>query len=43
MDTFTYLDEFLGYRFEDSKVVAKAQAITLGPLQVHLCRFIDKG
>ena len=41
MDKFTHLDEFLGYLFEDSKVVEKAQAITAGILKAHSCRLSE--
>lgn len=41
MDKFTHLDEFLGYRFEGSKAVKKAQAIVAGILKAHSCRLSE--
>jgi hypothetical protein len=41
MDKFTHLDEFLGYLFDDSQAVEKAQPITAGILKVRSCRLSE--
>lgn len=41
MDKVTYLSEFLGYLFEDSRSVEKAGAVTSGMMKAHSCRLSD--